>query len=84
MSRANTELPREVAGLVICQEYSDKIYVTRVNYEMMIGITDYGDTYPATTEIAFPEDVKFRLIEALPPVSTVEVFDNGYRFSEYR
>ena len=48
---------------------------------MMIGITDDGDTYLATTAMAFPDDVTFRTIELLPPATTFEVYAGGYRAS---
>ncbi|MBR2406152.1 MAG: hypothetical protein IKB04_03785 [Clostridia bacterium] len=81
MSKANSDMPSEVVGLILCEQSPDSIFVTRVNYPMMIGITDDGDTYLATTALAFPEDVKFRTVEPLPPCTTCEVFKGGYRTS---
>ena len=81
MSYAISELPSEVVGLVISQKNPTSIFVTRVNYPMMIGITEDGDTYLSTTALAFPDDVKFRSIELLPPATTFEVFSGGYRTS---
>lgn len=79
MSKANSEFPSEVVGLIICKENPRSIFVTRVNYPMMIGITTDGETYLATTALAFPEDVEFHTIELLPPATTFEVFEGGYR-----
>ena len=42
---------------------------------MMIGITTDGETYLATTALAFPEDVEFKTIELLPPAMTYEIFE---------
>lgn len=81
MSRANTEMPSEVVGMTLCEQYPDSIFVTRVNFPMMIGITDDGDTYLATTAMAFPDNVTFRTIEPLPAGTTCEVFRGGYRTS---
>lgn len=81
MSKANSDMPSEVVGLILHEKHPDSIFVTRVNFPMMIGITDDGDTYLATTALAFPEDVKFRIIEPLPPCTTCEVFKGGYRVS---
>ena len=74
MSRANSDMPSEVVGLILQASNDKSIVLTRVNYPMMIGITDDGDTYLATTALAFPDDVKFRTIEPLPPCTTCEVF----------
>lgn len=81
MSRAYTDLPAEVVGLIIRTANPGSIYVTRVNYPMMIGIADDGDTYIASTALAFPDDVHFRLIESLPAAATCEVSEGGWRVS---
>lgn len=81
MSEAYSNIPEEVVGLVIREADPGKIFVTRVNFPMMIGIADDGDTYLATTALAFPEDVNFRTIELLPPTTTFEVYEGGYKTS---
>ncbi|MBE6688283.1 MAG: hypothetical protein E7588_03275 [Ruminococcaceae bacterium] len=83
MSCSFSYIPSEVVGLVMRQQIPDRIFVTRINFPMMIGISEDGDTYLATTALAFPEDVKFRIIESLPPASTVEVFEGGYKLSPH-
>lgn len=83
MSRAFTERPSEVVGLIIRAEEPGRIYVTRINYPMMIGIAEDGDTYLASAALAFPEDVRFRLIESLPAAATCEVFEGGWRVSPH-
>lgn len=79
MSKANSDLPSEVVGLVMRKENPRSIFITRINYPMMIGTACDGDIYLATTALAFPEDVQFRSIELLPPCTTFEVSDGGYR-----
>ena len=81
MSKANGDMPSEVVGLILHEKHPDSIFVTRVNFPMMIGIAENGDTYLATTALAFPDDVKFRVLEPLPPCATCEVFRGGYRVS---
>jgi glucosamine 6-phosphate synthetase-like amidotransferase/phosphosugar isomerase protein len=83
MSKAFSELPSEVVGLILQSNIPDKIFVSRVNQPMMIGISDDGDTYLATTAIAFPEDVRFKTIELLPHSTTCEVYRGGYRVSTH-
>lgn len=83
MSKANTDMPSEVVGLILRAQDPEHIFVTRVNFPMMIGITTDGETYLATTAMAFPDDVKFRTIEPLPPCTTCEVFRGGYRVSTH-
>lgn len=81
MSLAHSGLPCEVVGLAMTKDSPDKIFVTRHNFPMMIGITDDGDTYLATTALAFPEDEKFKIIEALPAGASYEVFYGGYKMT---
>lgn len=83
MSRAVSDNPAEIVGLVIEKHHPDSIFVTRVNYPMMIGVTDDGDTYLATTAMAFPDDVSFRFVEPLPHTATCEVYAGGYRVSQH-
>ncbi len=84
MSKTFSELPVEAVGLVIYQNEPNKIFVTRVNYPMMIGVAKNGDTYLATTALAFPDDVEFRFIEPLPHSATCEVYRGGYRVSPHQ
>ncbi len=84
MSKTFSELPVEAVGLVIYKNEPQKIFVTRVNYPMMIGVAKDGDTYLATTALAFPDDVEFRFIEPLPHSATCEVYGGGYRVSPHQ
>lgn len=84
MSKTFSELPAEAVGLVIYKNEPEKIFVTRVNYPMMIGVAKDGDTYLATTALAFPDDVGFRFIEPLPHSATCEVYRGGYRVSPHQ
>ncbi|NLC43335.1 MAG: hypothetical protein GX783_03525, partial [Clostridiales bacterium] len=83
MSEAFSELPSEVVGLILRNSIPDRIFVSRVNQPMTIGISDDGDTYLATTAIAFPEDVSFKTIELLPHSTTCEVYSGGYKVSTH-
>ncbi len=83
MSKSFSMLPSEVVGLILRNDVTGRIFVSRVNQPMMIGITDDGDTYLATTALAFPDDVKFRIIDLLPHSTTCEVYQGGYRVSAY-
>jgi glucosamine 6-phosphate synthetase-like amidotransferase/phosphosugar isomerase protein len=83
MSEAFSVLPSEVVGLILHCNIPGKIFVSRMNQPMMIGITDDGDTYMATTALAFPEDVSFKTIELLPHSTTFEVYQGGYKVSTH-
>ncbi len=83
MSRAISDNPGEIVGLIIEQDHPDSIFVTRVNFPMMIGVAKDGDTYIATTALAFPDDVEFEFIESLPAPATCEIFHGGYRVSAH-
>lgn len=83
MSEAFSKLPSEVVGLILRNNIAGRIFVSRINQPMMIGISDDGDTYLATTAIAFPEDVNFKTIELLPHSTTCEVYEGGYKVSTH-
>ena len=83
MSKVFSELPSEVVGLILRNSIPDRIFVSRVNQPMMVGISDDGDTYLATTAIAFPEDVNFKTIDLLPHSTTCEVYQGGYEVSTH-
>lgn len=83
MSEAFSELPSEVVGLILRNNIADRIFVSRVNQPMMVGISDDGDTYLATTAIAFPEDVSFKTIDLLPHSTTCQVYQGGYKVSTH-
>lgn len=82
MSKMMTDFPTEIVALVMQDKHPGSIFVSRMNFPMMIGIAEDGDTYLASTAMAFPDDVKFRVIEALPAKATYEVFEGGYRMSK--
>lgn len=81
MSKMMSDFPTEIVALVMHDKTPNSIFVSRMNFPMMIGIAEDGDTYLASTAMAFPEDVKFRVIETLPAKATYEVFAGGYRVS---
>ena len=83
MSKSNQMYPSSIVGLILHQDTPDRIFVTRLTCPLMIGITDDGDTYLATTKVAFPDDVCFKSIEHLPPATTFEVFAGGYRATKF-
>lgn len=82
MSKTMTDFPTEVVALVMQAGQPETIFVSRMNFPMMIGIAEDGDTYLASTAMAFPTDVKFRVIEALPAKATYQVYRGGYKISE--
>lgn len=81
MSKAMSDFPTEIVALVMNAKNPETIFASRMNFPMMVGIAEDGDTYLASTVFAFPEDVKFRVIEFLPAKSTYEVFKGGYKMS---
>ena len=83
MSRSNSLYPSSIVGLCMHESYPDKIFVTRLTCPLVIGITNDGDTYLATTTFAFPENVTFRTVELLPAATTYEIFRGGFKAVEY-
>lgn len=82
MSKTMNDFPTEIVTLVLHDKEPHKIFVSRMNFPMMIGIAEDGDTYLASTAMAFPEDVTFRLIEFLPPKTTFTITEGGYEISK--
>ena len=68
-----TDIPCEVVLLSMQKEYPDSIFTARISFPMVVGIADDGDTYLATTALAFPEDVKFKSITLLEPLKAYEI-----------
>ena len=83
ISKANEKMPSEIVNMTLSEDHPGKLYVSRVNFPMMIGIADDGDIYLATTALAFPDNVNFRTVELLPPATTVEVTYGGYTIAPY-
>lgn len=79
MSELMSELPCEAVFLLMREECPDRIFLSRINYPMTVGVAEDGDLYFATTRLAFPEDVAFREITLLPPMQTYELTRGGYR-----
>ena len=82
MSKTMNDFPTEIVALVLHEKAPGTIFVSRMNFPMMIGIAEDGDTYLASTAMAFPEDVKFRMIEALPPKTSFIISEGGYAISK--
>lgn len=84
LARSLSDTPAEVVLLSMQKEHPESIYAARISFPMTVGITDDGDTYLATTALAFPDDVNFKSITLLDPLKAYEVrageiIDSGAR-----
>ena len=82
MSKTMNDFPTEIVTLVLHNKEPGKIFASRMNFPVMIGIAEDGDVYLASTAMAFPEDVTFRMIEFLPPKTTYVISEGGYQVSK--
>jgi glucosamine 6-phosphate synthetase-like amidotransferase/phosphosugar isomerase protein len=73
LAKTLTDVPCEVVLMSMQEEYPESIFTARISFPMVVGIADDGDTYLATTALAFPEDVNFRSITLLEPLKAYEI-----------
>ena len=64
--------PADVVVVGVHKDVPDTITVGTFTRPMAVGLAD-GESYIATTPMAFPEDVKFRHIQYAPPASLSQV-----------
>lgn len=72
LGEAIDELPGDIVTLAIHKDEPGTIAIGRINRPMSVGLGD-GETFLATTAIAFPEDVKLRAVMDTPPASVCKV-----------
>lgn len=82
MARAFVTLPSEIVGLMIHADIPDRIIASRINMPMMLGRCG-KETFMASTALAFPDDVQYRQLMAVPPASTVEVFGDEIKVCKH-
>ena len=73
LARTLSDIPCEVVLLSMQKEYPESIFTARISFPMWVGIADDGDTYLATTALAFPEDVNFAKVTLLDPLKAYEI-----------
>lgn len=71
-------LPADIVVLALHAELSGTITVGEVTRPMVAGFGD-GETYLATTALAFPDEVQARPILPLPPTSVSSVTADGVK-----
>ncbi|MBQ8357313.1 MAG: hypothetical protein IJX39_05830 [Clostridia bacterium] len=81
MTHAVSALPADIVVLSIHADLPDTITVGDVTRPMVVGKGE-GETYLATTALAFPEDVQSRPILPLPPTSVTTVTPHGTTVSD--
>ena len=80
MTRAFSQMPSEIVGLVICREDPDRIFFSRINKPMFVGF-DCDGAYLASSPTAFPKSVTdYKL---LPALSSGVVFRDRYEVFPY-
>lgn len=76
MEKAITELPIDIVTLAVHAELDGVITVGDITRPMVAGFGN-GETYLATTALAFPDDVQRNSILHLPPTSITQVTPEG-------
>ena len=79
-ARAIDELPADIVVLGIHADLDGTVTVGDVTRPMVVGFGD-GETYLATTALAFPDDVRDRSVLPLPPASISQITKDGVRVS---
>ena len=78
VAAAVSEIPADIVTLAIHADLPDTITVGDITRPMVAGFGD-GETYLATTALAFPEAVQQRPILPLPPTSVSSVTPEGVK-----
>lgn len=83
MAEAFRTMPAEITGLMLHADIPDRIVAARINMPMMVGRGE-GETYLATTAMAFPNHIANEFIFPLPAASTSEIFADEISISRHR
>ncbi len=75
MEKAYTDMPGEIAGLLLAPAVSDGIVWARINMPIFVAFAPHG-AYIATSSLAFPEDAGEPIL--LPPCSSGIVYADHY------
>lgn len=78
VKKALEELPADIVLLGVHAELDGTITVGDVTRSMVVGYGD-GETYLATSAIAFPEEIGKRSITLLPPTSVSQITADGVK-----
>jgi len=81
MQQTLTARPADVVVVGVHQSVPDTITLGVLTRPMAVGIAD-GETYIATTPMAFPEDVTFRHIQYAPPASVSQVTPGNWLLTD--
>lgn len=82
MEKIFCEYPTEIVGLMLHTNSPDRIFVSRVNQPMMLGIGK-EECYLASTAMAFPTEREIAEIHMIPENTTCEVYDNRINVIPY-
>lgn len=80
-AKALSELPADIVAMGVHAQIPDTITAGKISRPLNIGLAD-GETYLATTALAFPEDTEYRSIFSVPTTTIVQATPGALRFSE--
>ena len=72
MVKAFAERPNGFVGIAVRAEEPDRVVVGKMNCPMSVGIVG-DESYIATTQLAFPEDIRFDSLTVLPQATVTEI-----------
>lgn len=82
LGEAIDELPADIVTLAIHVNEPGTIAVGRITRPMSIGVGD-GETFLATTAIAFPENVKLRAVTYAPPATVCKATPGAFEITPH-
>ncbi len=74
-STAYEQYPGELVGLTLHADHPDEIVAIRHNKPLIFGRSQKGELYGASTSIAFPEGIRWKM--RMPPLSGARLLRNG-------
>lgn len=83
LARSLSTFNGDTVSVLINADTSDKIFVTRLTRPMNVALNG-DESFIASTELAFPEDIDFDYTASLPTCRACEITPGGFEVTKHR
>lgn len=83
LARSLSTFNGDTVSVLINADTSDKIFVTRLTRPMNVALNG-DESFIASTELAFPEDIDFEYTASLPTCRACEITPGGFEVTKHR